>query len=1179
MAGLTEEFFFNIDLVKNSLINIKIHPLSTSDRITFGNTLGISDASITVYDLTLNELFTWTGSSWQGTQIPLGYTPENVANKVTSLDNSTTHYPSTSAVTAAIAAIPILTFNNGLNNNSGVVQLGINPLVHNTDIDTTDAYSIQIGDLDNNQARLLINPTLNALSLFANSTDGSTGSLVSIDDTGASIVLNNSASLQSKLQFDLSFAPTLSDEINSIGLLYNNDYSVLGKLNPLWIPNIGYIDITYGKLIGGNTWSGTQTNSGAIVANAGIAIATGFGLTIGSGGTNSFLNPTALKFISGGGETDYQKNLISFKNLTGGFRQDIIPTIGTTTADAIYSLPNKSANDTFAMISDLSSFGGGTVTSLTDNTANGVAITWTSRTTVPVPTVVLGAIIPTSTNGVSAATMAFVDPTSSIQTQLNSKLSSSTAASTYVPYTGATGNINSAYTYVSSNGTAAISSNGLSGSSLRNASFGYNTGGGTPSLDLYSGTSYGSYRYNNALYSDGTHTFQIAIPSSLGGNTVATFRDLTGTVAYLSDITTAGSGYMKLSGGNSVTGVQGYTGTGVSLQLAGSSGSAILVGAGITDIQRLITRGEVDITSTNASLPESQIIFSNTGVSPNGWTQQYNSTGLLFSNISTTNSITFISANNGDIQNHNGDYFAKNTTDTRGIINPNYSTFSQLGVGTGNTSITPKIQVIETSTSTTRGVWFDQYSTGTQSSRAYFRKARGTFSSPTTIVTGDIGSNFVTSMYDGTNFLDIAQFRTTSTGTVGTGNISAFTELQTSNAGTLSTAQTWFQDQTVAFPHYTTNGLLKTSSSTGLLAIATAGTDFQSPLTFSTGLSGTTTITIDQSFTPTWTGIHTFNNATSSAIFTNGETQWTGTGSANGIALYHVTGTPYEKLVINDVLGTFEIGSYIGTGGTIRGISIGTQPTAGATNLTGGRVFTIGATFATSKGLFDFTTAATGSSGSMITTTGSLSSSSAMQNILSIQNTISQSTTGGYNALLVTVFENTLGSGAHNLANFTTNSAANNGGTQTSKWKVDNTGLVTQAGAIVFNGSTSGTITRGVQAIAGTYTILAPSATPTTGQVEAYASGGNTWVTPVSGFTFRGSGVVTLVAGVGTVSITGVTTSSIATVGLNAYGGTVSTTTQYKWTCTSGTLTITAVTSTGTTDTTDTSIIGYFVVN
>lgn len=84
---------------------------------------------------------------------------------------------------------------------------------------------------------------------------------------------------------------------------------------------------------------------------------------------------------------------------------------------------------------------GGTVTSLNDASTNGVSITWANRTTTPTPTISLGAIAPTSVNGVSATTMAFNDATSSIQTQLNSKAATSALAS-YVPYTGATSSVN-----------------------------------------------------------------------------------------------------------------------------------------------------------------------------------------------------------------------------------------------------------------------------------------------------------------------------------------------------------------------------------------------------------------------------------------------------------------------------------------------------------------------------------------------------------------------------------------------------------------------------------------------------------------------------------------------------------------------------------------------------------------
>ncbi len=66
-------------------------------------------------------------------------------------------------------------------------------------------------------------------------------------------------------------------------------------------------------------------------------------------------------------------------------------------------------------------YGTGTVTSVSVTTANGVSGSVATSTTTPAITLTLGAITPTSTNGVSAATMAFMDATSSVQTQLNSK--------------------------------------------------------------------------------------------------------------------------------------------------------------------------------------------------------------------------------------------------------------------------------------------------------------------------------------------------------------------------------------------------------------------------------------------------------------------------------------------------------------------------------------------------------------------------------------------------------------------------------------------------------------------------------------------------------------------------------------------------------------------------------------
>jgi hypothetical protein len=78
------------------------------------------------------------------------------------------------------------------------------------------------------------------------------------------------------------------------------------------------------------------------------------------------------------------------------------------------------------------------------------------------------------------------------------------------------------------------------------------------------------------------------------------------------------------------------------------------------------------------------------------------------------------------------------------------------------------------------------------------------------------------------------------------------------NGGT-SDAMTISSGGTVSIGGLSSNGLVKTTSGTGALSIATAGTDYQVPLTFSTGLVNTSnTITVDQTFTPTWTGLQTF---------------------------------------------------------------------------------------------------------------------------------------------------------------------------------------------------------------------------------------------------------------------------------------------------------------------------------
>lgn len=59
-----KQYYHDIDLVKNSILNAKFNPLSTSQRTTLGGTLTTSDKGIVVYDTNDFHLYSWNGTSW-----------------------------------------------------------------------------------------------------------------------------------------------------------------------------------------------------------------------------------------------------------------------------------------------------------------------------------------------------------------------------------------------------------------------------------------------------------------------------------------------------------------------------------------------------------------------------------------------------------------------------------------------------------------------------------------------------------------------------------------------------------------------------------------------------------------------------------------------------------------------------------------------------------------------------------------------------------------------------------------------------------------------------------------------------------------------------------------------------------------------------------------------------------
>jgi hypothetical protein len=97
---------------------------------------------------------------------------------------------------------------------------------------------------------------------------------------------------------------------------------------------------------------------------------------------------------------------------------------------------------------------------------------------------------------------------------------------------------------------------------------------------------------------------------------------------------------------------------------------------------------------------------------------------------------------------------------TQGVVTTGTQTFA--GVKTFPGLFT----VVETVSTSPRGILSSQYSTDTSGARVGFAKARGTQASPTTIVSGDTLGRLMFRGYDGSNFLEMASIEAVSTGTI-----------------------------------------------------------------------------------------------------------------------------------------------------------------------------------------------------------------------------------------------------------------------------------------------------------------------------------------------------------------------------------------------------------------------------
>lgn len=152
---------------------------------------------------------------------------------------------------------------------------------------------------------------------------------------------------------------------------------------------------------------------------------------------------------------------------------------------------------------------------------------------------------------------------------------------------------------------------------------------------------------------------------------------------------------------------------------------------------------------------------------------------LLYSYSSATENAIFIGGGGGTFNTATKIAFftgATNTTAT-GTERMRLNSSGYLGIGTTNPLA--KLNVVDTVSTSPRGILSTQISTGTDGARVGFAKARGTAGSETTIVTGDTLGRLMFRGYDGTNYLEMASVEVVADGTVASTRVPTYMAFST----------------------------------------------------------------------------------------------------------------------------------------------------------------------------------------------------------------------------------------------------------------------------------------------------------------------------------------------------------------------------------------------------------------
>lgn len=100
--------YYDIDLKKNEIQNVKLHPMTTTERNAMASSLNSNDVGMTVYDTVEKVLYGWDGNQWSAISLDAINT-----NKLTEAYNGLIDYIETTS-TETTRTLTLVTQNNEL---------------------------------------------------------------------------------------------------------------------------------------------------------------------------------------------------------------------------------------------------------------------------------------------------------------------------------------------------------------------------------------------------------------------------------------------------------------------------------------------------------------------------------------------------------------------------------------------------------------------------------------------------------------------------------------------------------------------------------------------------------------------------------------------------------------------------------------------------------------------------------------------------------------------------------------------------------------------------------------------------------------------------------------------------------------------------------------------------------